>query len=769
MNNIINKRLKLLIFITLLTLSSTILFAQTGSLRGFVYNKETGEPVIFTNVYLAKTTYGAATDVNGFYTISKIPPGNYQLMVTYLGFDTLQIPVVIEANKIRSQDLYLTRKSVTLQAVNISAARQEARTETRTSVINITPKQINKLPSIGGQPDLAQYLQILPGVVFTGDQGGQLYIRGGSPVQNKVLLDGMIIYNPFHSIGLFSVFETDIIRSADVYTGGFGAEYSNSVSSVMDITTRDGNRKRISGKVGASTFGARLILEGPLIKPKNSDQGGLTFVLSAKNSYLGESSKIFYEYVDEDGLPFNFLDLYGKISLYGANGTKVNFFGFHFDDKVNGYKSLADFNWKSYGGGANFVVIPGRSPVLLEGHLAYSQYKISMSDEIFSQRESYINNFSVGMDFTYFLGKDELKYGIEMLGYKTYLDFTNEAGIRSEIPADFTTQLGFYLKYKKIIGKVIIEPSLRMQWYATKSAFSPEPRLAMKYNATDRFRLKLAGGIYSQSVVSGKSDRDVVNLFNSYITDVTDYERYFDGEKVKNTLQKAQHAILGFEVDVTRDITVNLEGYYKYFTQIFNFNRDKILNTDPDFIVEKGIAKGIDFTLKYDKRNLYLWCVYSFGFVDRTYEDSDGELQTYYPHYDRRHNINLVGTYRFGDRKSWEVSARWNFGTGFPFTQNQGFYEKIPFHNGIYTDYTTSNGNMSVILADLNKERMPDYHRLDFDIKKKFIIGDHSYLDANFSLTNVYNQENIFYVNRFKDDEIYQLPIMPSLGFTLSF
>ncbi|MFC2106931.1 carboxypeptidase-like regulatory domain-containing protein [Bacteroidota bacterium] len=769
MNIKINRRLSLLILITLLTFTSTLLFSQTGSLRGFVYNKETGEPVIFTNVYLSGTIYGAATDVNGFYTISKIPVGDYQLKVTFMGYDTLQMPVKIEANKIKSQDLYLSQKSVTLQTVNVSAERQEARTETRTSVINITPKQINKLPSIGGQPDLAQYLQVLPGVIFTGDQGGQLYIRGGSPVQNKVLLDGMIIYNPFHSIGLFSVFETDIIRNADVYTGGFGAEYSNSVSSVMDITTRDGNRKRISGKFGASTFGARLILEGPLIKPKSSDKGGMTFVLSAKNSYLGESSKIFYEYVDKDGLPFNFLDLYGKISLYGANGTKVNFFGFHFDDEVKGYKSLADFNWKSYGGGANFLVIPGKSPVLLEGHIAYSQYKISMSDEIFSQRTSYINNFSVGMDFTYFLGKDELKYGIEMLGYKTYLDFTNEAGIRSEIPADFTTQLGFYLKYKKIIGKVIIEPSVRMQWYATKATFSPEPRLAMKYNATDRFRVKLAGGYYSQSVVSGKSDRDVVNLFNSYITDVTDYDRYFDGKQIKNTLQKAQHAILGFEVDVTRNITVNLEGYYKNFSQIFNFNRDKVFNTDPDFIVEKGVAKGIDFTLKYDKNNFYVWAVYSLGFVDRTYENSEGELQTYYPHYDRRHNVNLVGTYRFGERKSWEVSARWNFGTGFPFTQNQGFYEKLPFQDGIYTDYTTTNGDMAVILAELNKERMPDYHRLDFDIKKKFVIGDHAYLEANFSLTNVYNQKNIFYVNRFKDDEIYQLPIMPSLGFTLSF
>ena len=105
---------------------------------------------------------------------------------------------------------------------------------------------MRQIPTVGGQADLAQYLQVLPGVIFTGDQGGQLYIRGGSPIQNKVLLDGMIVYNPFHSIGLFSVFDTDLMRNADVYTGGFNADFGGRISSVMDITTRDGNKKRLA-------------------------------------------------------------------------------------------------------------------------------------------------------------------------------------------------------------------------------------------------------------------------------------------------------------------------------------------------------------------------------------------------------------------------------------------------------------------------------------------------------------------------------------------
>ena len=274
--------------------------AQTGTVRGFVYEKESGEPVIFTNVYFLKTSIGAATDVNGFFTITKIPPGDYTLMVTYLGFDTLVIPMTIRPSDMITRKFYLSASSVNLNEISVSATRQEKKTETQTSIIKITPREIQQIPTIGGQPDLAQYLQILPGVIFTGDQGGQLYIRGGPPIQNKVILDGMTIYNPFHSIGLFSVFDVDILKNVEVYTGGFNAEYGGRISSVMDVTTRDGNKKRFSGKLDASTFGAKILLEGPIVKQKTDSSTSVSFILSVKNSYLEQSSKIFYTYIDEN-------------------------------------------------------------------------------------------------------------------------------------------------------------------------------------------------------------------------------------------------------------------------------------------------------------------------------------------------------------------------------------------------------------------------------------------------------------------------------------
>lgn len=746
--------------------------AQTGTIRGFVYEQETGEPALFVNVYLAKTTLGAATDINGYFVIDKIPAGEHKLMVTSVGYDSLVMPVTVLSGKVHTINLNLKAAATQLQGVNISAERAEAKTETNTSVVKITPKQINKIPAVGGQKDFAQYLQVLPGVVFTGDQGGQLYIRGGSPIQNKVLLDGMIIYNPFHSIGLFSVFDADLMSNADVYTGGFGAEYGGRISSVMDIRTRDGNKTRISGKADASTFGAKVLIEGP-IKKKIENSGSSSFVLSAKTSYLDQAANNIYTYIP-DGLPYSYRDIYGKVSLNSSNGSKLNVFGFNFNDAVNGYKDLADYNWGSVGAGVNFVVIPGKAPTLLEGNFAWSSYDISMSEGDAKPRTSAIDGFNLGLTFTYFIGKDEIKYGVEMLGYNTDFNFYNDLGLKIE-QVEHTTEIGMFVKYKGTFNKLIIEPSFRFQYYASLSNASPEPRLAMKYNATDKMRFKLAAGMYSQNLISATSDRDVVNLFYGFLSGPDNLPDTFLGDDVTHKLQKANHLIVGVEYDLTNTITLNLEGYYKDFTQLTNLNRNKVYedtyeNIDKpdylknDFIIEEGDAYGVDMTLKYDYKRVYLWFVYSHGYVTRT-----DEILTYYPHYDRRHNINVLGTYTAGKDMSWEFSARWNFGSGFPFTLTQGFFEQILFSGGIFENYTTTNGELGIIYADLNTGRLPYYHRLDINVKKNWELGRRTKIEATAGVTNVYDRDNIFYIDRVTNERIDQLPILPSAGISIKF
>jgi len=770
----IRSRILITITILLVTASLSSYSQQGGTIRGFVYEKDNGEPVLFTSVYLLKTNYGAATDINGYFTISRIPDGNYTLMITYMGYDTLSEPVIIKNGDVVTKKYYLTKASYALKGVNITAEYTEQRNEVRISVIKVTPKQIRQIPSIGGQADLAQYLQVLPGVVFTGDQGGQLYIRGGSPIQNKMLLDGMVVYNPFHSIGLFSVFETDLLRTADIYSGGFGAEFGGRISSVMDLTTRDGNKKRFAGKVGASTFGAKLMLEGPIVKQKNDKGGSSSFLLSYKNSYLEQSSKVFYEYIDENGLPFNFNDFYGKVSLNGANGSKVNLFGFNYNDHVK-YKALSDFGWDATGVGTNFVVIPGATPVLMDGNIAFSNYKISLDDTNRLSRTSSINGFNAGFNLTYFLGKDQLKFGFEMLGFATDFNYTNSVNrlIQQE---QFTSEIAPFLTYKIARKKWLIEPGFRLQYYASLSNTSPEPRLAIKYLASEKLRFKFAAGLYSQNLIAANSDRDVVNLFYGFLSGPDELQDSLPNSKLrKHKLQKSQHIIIGAEIEPAKFTTLNIEAYYKNFSQLTNINRNKIYDDTPDyydepatlrkdFILEEGKAGGIDFSCKYDHNKFYVWAVYSLAFVTKY----DG-IDHYVPHYDRRHNVNLLVTYHFGKLDVWEVTARWNYGSGFPFTQTQGFYEQLSFPNGIFSDITTQNGDLAIIYGDYNKGRLSQYHRLDLGITRKFNLSETSIIEANFTVTNTYDRDNIFYVDRISNERVYQLPLMPSAGISWSF
>ncbi len=778
-------------FVTRLILTSLFLVLNVmaaiaqdeNSIKGFVYEESTGEPMMFTNVYLRGTTFGGATDENGYFNINRIPDGRYTLLITSVGYDTISETFNLSKGQSVSRKYYLKETSQKLETVTITADKIEARTETKTSVITVTPKTITKIPSVGGQADFAQYLQVVPGVIFTGDQGGQLYIRGGSPIQNKVLLDGMVVYNPFHSIGLFSVFDTDIIRNADVYTGGFGAEYSGRISSIMDISTRDGNKKRLSGKLGANCFGAKVMLEGPLKKAKTPDDATISFILSAKNSYLEQSSKFLYPYASKTGLPFNYQDFYGKVSLNAPNGSKVNLFGFSFNDQVNNYMSLSDFGWDSYGAGANFLVIPGKAPVMIEGNIAYSSYTSRMKETDSPDRFSNINGFNMGFDFSQFMGKNTFKYGIEMLGYTTDYQTYSVYG-HNRIGAKLnSTEIGAYAKYKAVLGKFLLEPSFRLQFYASLSEISPEPRIALKYNATDRLRLKAAAGMYSQNFVAATSDRDVVNLFYGFLSGIDNLPETYDGEGIKSNLQKANHFILGGEFDLSRYATLNIEGYWKDFVQLTNINRNKLYPDTPenaqipdllkkDFTKETGDAYGFDVSVKYENQHWYLWAVYALGFVTREYEKAveDGvELVEYAPHFDRRHNINVILTYTAGSKRQWEFSGRWNFGTGFPFTQVQGFYEYYSFQDGINFDYTTTNGELGVLYGELNAGRLPTYHRFDLDLKRKFYFTENIMLEADLSVTNVYNRNNVFYVNLVTSDIARQLPILPTFGLTFSF
>jgi hypothetical protein len=759
--------------------SSFALFAQ-GTVRGTVKDRSNGEPVMFALVALQGTEYSGTTDDNGYYSLTKIPAGSYTLLIKSTEHQEYTEAIIIENDKIISRNVQLDLKSLELRTIEISSDHADQVNQVNISVETIRPQDIKKVPSFGGQADIVQVLTTIPGVTSTGDQGGQIYIRGGSPVQNKVLLDGMIIYNAFHSIGLFSVFDTDVLANAEVYTGGFGAQYGGRISSIMDITTRDGNKKELDGKIGISPFGSKALIEGPL--KKLGDKGsGISFLLSAKRSYLEETSKRLYTYInDGNGLPFNFTDIYGKLSFSGANGSKFNLFGFSFNDDVSNFQALANFSWANSGFGGNFVVLPSGSSVLISGNFASSGYEVRLREPTVPDRYSSINSFNFGLDFKYNIKDDVLKYGIEVVGFKTDFQTFNPLGVQVG-SAESTSELNGFLTYKINRKKFVLEPGLRLQFYGSLSVFSPEPRLGFKFKANERLRFKLATGYYTQNLIATNSDRDVVNLFYGFLASPANLQNNVtlpDGteREVKNPLQGALHYIVGFEYDLTEKLNLNVEGYYRDFRQVTNINRNKIFPDDADnadrpdelkkdFVIETGFAAGVDLVLKYEEKNTYFWFVYSFGNVDRW----DGN-RWYDPVFDRRHNLNIVISQKFGEKRNWEVSAKWNMGSGLPFTQTQGYYQPPGISEGIATDYIIANtSELGIQFAPLNEGRLPYYHRLDLNLRRIFKFSNKMELETNVGVTNMYNRENVFYIDRVTGERVDQLPFLPAFGLDLSF
>ena len=770
--HILKSLLFLFLFCSCGVISSVQAQSGTGAIKGVLFNEATGAPVLFASLMIIETKDQAISDHDGFYSFSKIPVGDYTLRVTSIGYDTTYVKITISPDVVNSKNVFLSTASTKTDVIEIKGNSKDRKIKTQIGKTTISQAQLQRIPTVGGEADLVQYLQVLPGVVFTGDQGGQLYIRGGSPVMNKVILDGMTIYNPFHSIGLFSVFDADIIKTTDVYSAGFGATYGGRISAVVDVKTREGNRTKFSGKVAVNPFTSKVLLEGPMKKFARNESSS-SYVISYKTSYLDKSSKLFYNYADPSKMPYSFTDVYGKLSFNSPSGSNSRIYGFNFKDKVS-FENSTSYNWNSTGFGGKFLLLPSGSKTRIDGVLSYSSYKIAQEEKDAEPRESGINGMNLGVNFGYKIKDDNLKFGILINGFNTDYRFRNSYDRLVE-QKESTTELSAFSQYTIVKRRFVVEMGIRAQYYASLAESSIEPRLAVKYLLMPELRFKAAAGQYSQNLISANSDRDVVNLFYGFLSGSDELPNTFDGEEVKHRLQKANHYVLGFELDLGLYHEINVEGYIKDFTQITNINRDKIFDDNQtnanqpdrlkrDYIIEVGQASGVDFTYKFEKNRLYFWAVYSLNFVERR-----DEYITYNPHFDRRHNINLVSSYYLNKKRNAEFSVRWNFGSGFPFTETQGFYEKLQFLGGVSGDYTVDNGELGISYKGLNEGRLPYFHRMDISFKKSFKLKKDRKMVFVASITNVYDRENIFYFDRVNYERVNQLPILPSAGVSYSF
>lgn len=789
---------KILTCLVICLLFLPVMLMGQNEIKGAVTD-EKGEPVIGATALVEEIKAGAFSNELGVFSISKVPSGKYTLRITSLGYDTIRQAVDLSnlSGKILKLSFTLKEKSTQLEEVVITdeVVGKIDPVKLKIGESRISTRQIKLMPSLGSA-DLAQYLQVLPGVITSGDQGGQLFVRGGTPIMNMVLLDGMIIYAPFHSIGVFSVFDPEYIRTTDVYSGGFGAEYGGRVSSVMDVRTRNGNLNNFSVKVHTNPFTSGVLMEGPMSK-KNKPGSGSSYLLSWRECRLDKTSPMLYKNLtDTFGLPYKFRDIYGKMTFTGQ-GNRLNLFGFSHGDDVN-LAFPSDVSWNAYGGGMNFQYLPSQSKVIMTGNIAYSGYKTMMNsvNETFP-RSSQIQGLNSNLNFAYIIrNMDELSYGIQILSFGTNFIFTNAYGNRV-VQEESNTELAMYLKYRRVFKRnmpdggtakkprAVLEPGLRGHFFNDKNYFSLEPRLKGKLNF-NRFSLHAATGLYAQNLVSSGSDMDVVNFFQGIMT----APENLPNPTQKHSLQTAAHLVGGTEIELFENLETTIEGWYKKFTQITTINRFKLFPVDPDFIVETGTAYGADVSLKYDRKGVYLYANYGLAFINR-----DNGQQVYPASFDRRHTANTVASWSRGsvyDRQlkqakedgrvglaykpkfessRWEFGGRWSLGSGFPFTQTQGFFEKLSFSaDGSQTNYANQNGNLGILLnPNINQGRLPYFHRLDVSIKRRFQVANRFLFELNVSVYNTYNRDNIFYIDRIRYTRVNQLPLIPSAGIQITY
>jgi len=755
---------------------------QNGILRGNVVESGSGDPIAYATIQAVDADKGSISDEEGFFILGALPPGKQRIRFSFLGYQDTTLAVEVPSGKTIFQRVVLSRIPVELQAVEISGVRERARSEVGIGQIRLSRDRIKTLPAVGAETDLAQFLSTLPGVVLTGDQGGQLFIRGGSPVQNRVLLDGQLVFNPFHTIGLFSVFETEIIRSADVLSAGFNAEHGGRISAVMDIKTRDGNRDRWSGLVSVSPFQGKFLLEGPLLPRKKGKSMGPSFLITGKKGWIDRTSPHLYRYaVDSNryafaakdtslnvlrnlGLPYQYTDLYGKISLSGENGSRLNLFGFSFSDRFS-LANVARQTWDNRGGGMYFLLSPLQSTLRIEGNLGFSTYRISLDEKLAGPRSSGLDSYQARLDFLQSAGRNVLEYGVELLGVNTTFQFVNPFRLTIS-QRDFTTEIAGFVRTRWVVSQWIVEPGFRVHYYASQGQMSPEPRLGIKYLFHPRVRIKAGGGWYSQNLISLANNQDVTQLFTAFL--VGPQSGLFEEgnpSPLASRLQRARHIVLGLEWEPLPLLSLSAEAYRKDFTRLIVLNRNKRMPRDPDFLAQGGEANGIDLSVHWKPRDLDFNLTYSLASVE------DFQHGTSVPTvFDRRHSLNGLISWQFGTKKAWKLAAHGYLGSGFPFTQTQGFFEDNRLPDRMETNIPRGNFPLGTLLSEtVNGGRLSWYHRLDASLQYTRKMANDAFLEITGSVVNTYNRKNIFYVDRISRQSVFQLPIMPALNMTMGF
>lgn len=732
-----NIRLILLAVITFLSVSN-LLSQDLGRLRGIITDSTSGEALAFCNVFIRDLNTGASTNEHGLYLINSIPADReYSVTVSYVGYKTLEFSVHIKKGVLTQRDVQLVPLSIELQTVEKVGNRIIEKNSTDLGLERISIKQLEILPK-GVETDVMRSLQYLPGVRSTGDVSARYYVRGGTSDQNLVLLNGVTIYNPFHSLGLFSVIEPDIINSVEFYKGGFTSEYGGRISSVLNIISKDGNKNKFGFKGSTSLLTAKGVIEGPI--PNGS------FLISGRKSH---SNDVLKKFLNDQIVPIDFYDMSFKLNYSSKDffgNAKFSLFGFlSGDDLSYDDPGRESFDWKNNLIGFEWLQIYD-VPIFSRLGVSLSQFEgnIVPNGSTLKPRRNELKDFSVSFDINvFFENKDEISAGFKVKTIDSKLYLENQLGVSSDINK-FAGSISLYGKYKFLQFENFgadVGTRLNVTGFNKNQGITLEPRTSFTYRILPTLALKTSWGIYLQELTTVSDENEIISVFEPWII-------------IPNYLEPSRSINYGAGLEwiISSEFTAEFETYLKTVSNLPVINEEKYFSFDPDLIPGKGESYGYEIMLKYFKDPFNITSSYALSWA---YKEINNYL--YYPKYDARHTANLSLEYNFGD--GWFGSAVWFFSSGLPFTEILGYYDKFYLNSTL--NYFPGNGNYIpyALLGDRNLGRLPEYHRLDLGITKRLTLFL-SNLEFSLNLINAYDRKNIFYFERDTGERINMLPLL---------
>jgi hypothetical protein len=735
-----------LAFVSVLHIFGVGLFAQTIDVYGVITDSVTSQRVPFVNVRVEGTAWGTAANNIGFYFISKLPPGTYEITASSIGYVKVTKTVVLRNVKSLELNFQIPPIPVETEEVLVTAPRKQLELETKTTSVHVLERQELKRVPVAGQQDLLQSLKILPGIVSTSDVSSRFYVRGGAGDQNLFIFDGIRIYYPFHALGIYSVFSPEMVDNVEVYTGAFPPGFGGRLSSVVNITARDGRADRFAGRANANFLSTELSIEGPAISKSS-------FIINARKSI---SSKTFGDILGRN-IPLDFYDATAKLSTQPGGVQKFDVTFLTSRDRLKSREiNEPEYTWQNNGVALSGSGLP--SERMFVNWLIYvSGYKAERSATTtgsVSAASTSVKEQGLRANATVYTGPQDLYYFGFDFGFPTLdYSFINRLGLAQTIKSSLL-DMSAWARYQTTLGPLTIDGGIHAEVAALfdggRASREIQPRINASYLVAGTWRAKASYGRFSQRMLTVGNEDDVISIFDAWIRVPKDLPP-----------EQADHFVVGLSGNLTEQATVNTEVYYKRYNSLTVYNRDKIEATDPDYIKGSGDAYGAEMTLRAHSPIVDLYAVYSLSWA----RINNGGF-VYNPRYDRRHHINLMVISQ--PFKGLTATARWEFGSGFPFSQTVGYFDRLLLDNALPGRFELETGSPYIILGEKNAARLPAYHRLDLNFAYVF-----SFLGLEFSagvdLLNVYDNKNIFYFDRKTGERVNMLSFYPSATLTIAY